>query len=272
VNYESLREELQVGTIYIRHFLDAGDSFLRGLQNPTHIVLFEKLFRRVLVNVSKNPQLSILCSRSLTRLYSVCKDIIGGFDDMILIVKLLDEAGEMELQHLLLDLLELLSTDDSNLHQLLDKVFVGSIIKYASLAHLNPDQIGNVLARATNQTLMLKETSDNPNPSSSLNPSLNPSNPNFSSNPYSSPNPGPGLSSYINNKENIEDKNLDRSPVGPVGYKGVKEKAIELKRSLWIPEDSICPKVWYIASLPLTLTQTLTQTLTLTLQCGIEPP
>ena len=56
--------------------------------------------------------------------------------------------------------MELLSLEESNLQQLLDKEFVNRIIKYASLAHLNPDQIGNVLARATSNVLMLKDASD----------------------------------------------------------------------------------------------------------------
>ena len=43
VRYESLRNEMQVGSIYIRYFLDAGESFLRSLENPSHIVLFEKV-------------------------------------------------------------------------------------------------------------------------------------------------------------------------------------------------------------------------------------
>lgn len=38
VHYESLRDELQVGPIYVRYFLEAGDSFLRSLENPSHEV------------------------------------------------------------------------------------------------------------------------------------------------------------------------------------------------------------------------------------------
>ena len=139
------------------------------------MVLFEKLFRRVLVNVNKNAGLSIICTRSLIRLYSVCWDVIGTFDDMLLIVKMLDESADLELQHCLLDLIVLLSSEESNLHQLLDDSFVGSVIKYASLAHLNPDQSGNVLARMTTGVLMLRDeerssdnnTSNNNNNSSS---------------------------------------------------------------------------------------------------------
>ena len=53
VLYPSLRDEMKVGNVYIRHFLESNDSFIVGLENPSHIVLFEKLFRRVLVNVEK---------------------------------------------------------------------------------------------------------------------------------------------------------------------------------------------------------------------------
>lgn len=93
VSYESLKDELQVGPIYVRHFLDASPGFLRALENPNHDALFEKLFRRVLVNVERNPALSILCSKCLCRLYDVCRDIIGVFDDMMLIVRMLDQGN-----------------------------------------------------------------------------------------------------------------------------------------------------------------------------------
>ena len=160
VSYESLKDELQVGPIYVRHFLDASPGFLRALENPNHDTLFEKLFRRVLVNVERNPSLSILCSKCLCRLYDICRDIIGVFDDMLLIVRMLDQATNMELQHSILDLMELLSLEEGNLYQLLDREFVDRILKYSSLAHLNPDNIGNVLARATNNVLMLKDAND----------------------------------------------------------------------------------------------------------------
>ena len=62
------------------------DAFLKALENPSHIVLFEKLFRRVLVNVEKNPPLSILCTKCLVKLYDVARDRIGLFDDMMLTV------------------------------------------------------------------------------------------------------------------------------------------------------------------------------------------
>ena len=202
VRYESLKDEVQVGPIYVRHFLDAQDSFLRSLENPSHVVLFEKLFRRMLVNVERDPLLAITCTKCLSRLYDVCRDIIGGFDDMLLIVRMLDQATNMELQHAILDFMELLSREETNLHQLLQKEFVDRIIKYASLAHLNPDQIGNVLARATSNVLMLKDAADS--------------------------------------------KKADFRPEGsePVSDEDMVNRH---KRSVWVPDDFACPKVWFIA-------------------------
>jgi hypothetical protein len=92
---------MQVGPIYIRYFLDADDGFLRTLENPNQVVLFEKLFRRVLVNIDCNPSLSILCSKCLSRLYDVCRDIIGEFDDIMMIVRMLEQAANLELQQVL---------------------------------------------------------------------------------------------------------------------------------------------------------------------------
>jgi hypothetical protein len=183
VRYDSLQDEMQVGAIYVRYFLEAGDAFLRSLENPSHLVLFEKLFRRMLSNVESNPGVAILCTQCICRLYSVCRDIIGSFDDMLLIVRMLEKAANMELQHCMIDLLEVLCLNPANVLQLLDKEFVNIIIKYVTLAHINPDQIGNVLARATANVLLLKDSSDadsspakssEPSNSSSASASVNP--------------------------------------------------------------------------------------------------
>jgi hypothetical protein len=125
----------------------------------------------------------------------------------------------MELQHCLLDLLELLAKDTSNLHQLIDQEFVNVVIKYASLAHLNPNQIGNVLARATNNTLMLK---DAPLGSSAAgSDSEAPRTPVSARNPYS--------------------PYQDETPVD------AETNRQRLKRSLWVPDDFACPRVWFVA-------------------------
>ena len=228
--YESLKDEMQVGPIYIRHFLEAGDSFFRSLENPSPLVLFEKLFRRVLVNGNNNSSLSIVCTRSLIRLYYVCWDSIGVFDDMLLIVKMLNEANNIELQHCLLDFLELLSTEENNLLQLLDGNFVNSIIKYASLAHLNPDQIGNVLARLTNNVLMIK-SEDVRNTSSASSSSS-------SSSSFQTQNDS--TSNNIKKKSN-DNENQSASQVQQ------KQPVQPRSLSLWIPDDISCPSVWFVA-------------------------
>ena len=208
IRYDSLRDEMQVGPIYVRYFLEAGDAFLRSLENPSHIILFEKLFRRIMVNIEYQPNVAILCTRCLVRLYQVCYDIIGGFDDMMILVRMLEQANNLELQQCLLDLLVLLSTaDDSNLTQLLDKNFVNNMVRYVSLAHINPDQIGNVLARATNNVLMIKDAYP-------------------SDNAGDAPEQAPGVANDEKSEEEIS-------------------KA--LKRSLWVPDDVACPKEWFAA-------------------------
>lgn len=106
----------------------------------------------------------------------------------------------MELQHSILDLMELLSLEEGNLYQLLDREFVDRILKYSSLAHLNPDNIGNVLARATNNVLMLKDANDNGSSVLDL--------------PYIQ-----AESEDINN----------------------------LRRSMWVPDDFACPRIWFVA-------------------------
>jgi len=215
--YPSLRDEMKVGSVYIRHFLEAGDAFVKALENPSHIVLFEKLFRRVLVNVENNASVSILCAKCLVKLYDAARDRIGHFDDMMLTVRMLEQSKDMELQHSLLDLLETLSITDANLHQLLDTDFVDVIIKYAALAHLNPDQIGNVLARATKSSLMIKDGS------------AGSENGGASSGNVFTPGADGGNSS-AGSAMSAEDEELR-----------------QLKRNMWIPDDIACPKVWFVA-------------------------
>jgi hypothetical protein len=219
VRYESLKEEMQIGPIYVRHFLDAGDAFLRSLENPSHTVLFEKMFRRILVSVDINPNISILCAKCLTRLYAACQDIIGGFDDMMLIIKMLENCSNLELQHCLLDLVETLCHEQSNALQLLDKDFVQVIIKYASLAHLNPDTIGNLLAQSSAHTLLLTNGPVGVSPAPTLNPEYNPNN-----------HASEGMNASSNDME-----------------EAASEASRSRNRSLWVPTDSQCPRTWFVA-------------------------
>ena len=101
-----------------------------------------------------------------------------------------------------------------NLEQLLDKDFVNLGVRYASLAHLNPDQIGNILARATGTALALKYDS-----------------------------------SFTNNNTNTTTSNyyIDQNMSGGGG--GAGSRSEDRKRSLWIPDDAACPCMWFVASI-----------------------
>ena len=209
VTYKSLKSYIKVGPIYIRYYLEAGDSFIRTLDNPSHDILFEKLMRRVLANVELNPALSTLCVRSLCRLYEVCHDLIGPFDDTMIIGKMLESVKDMELNHYMIDLLIVLTKNEENMEQLLDDDFISLILKYASLSHLNPDQIGNALARATAKTLMLEDAS---------------------------PDDDKELYNTSTTIDGTNDMNLTED-----------ERISKAKFLAWIPEDDMCPQVWYTA-------------------------
>ena len=213
VKFESLKYMLQVGPIYVHHFLEAGDSFLRTLENPSHGILFEKLVRRVLANVERSPRLAIMCTRCLCRLYDVCCDLVGTFDDTLIVVRILEEAKDMELNHYVLDFLVILSKVEENLEQLLDREVIEMMLKYASLSHLNPDQIGNALARATANTLMIEDTSE---------PSRD------------------RASGYT--KSAAASANLSAEDMA-----SEEDKINKHKRAVWIPQDDACPRTWYTA-------------------------
>ena len=209
VIYNSLKSYTKVGPIYIRHYLESGDAFIRTLINPSPEILFEKLMRRVLANVERSPPLATLCVRSLCRLYDVCHDLIGSFDDTMIIVKMLETVKDMELNHYILDLLIILTKNEENMEQLLDNDFITLILKYVSLSHLNPDQIGNALARATANTLMLEDAS-----------------------------PHDDQDQYTPSMTVGGSTDMDLTE---------EERINKAKFLAWIPEDDMCPQVWYTA-------------------------
>lgn len=199
--------------------------------------MFVQVSVSIMLRLSDNNQLIRCC-----RLYSVCRDIIGTFDDMLLTFRMLEQASNLELQHYLLDLIELLTREESNLQQLLDTSVINVVIKYASLAHINPDQIGNVLARATNSVLMIKDASSSHNFSTSAS-SIS--------------------SSYANSLSHSSayDQTLTESKLEEFDTKTnsakynargellseEEEQAKKLKRSMWIPDDASCPRIWFVA-------------------------
>ena len=57
VPYPSLCEEVRVGSIYMRLWLEAGQTFIQSWDSPER--LFELLFRRLLCDIDRNTKVSI---------------------------------------------------------------------------------------------------------------------------------------------------------------------------------------------------------------------
>ena len=236
--YPSLKDEMQVGHIYVRHFLEADDTFLLSIEHPSHNELFEKLFRRVVGHIGLDTTMSTLCVRCLVRLYSVCQEKIGPFDDMMLVVDLLDQAHDLELQHVLLLFLEQLSENEENLLQLLDISFVDVIIKYASLAHLNPEQIGNLLTRGTKLENKIVHLEDMGRRGSCAS--------------YDGYNDDMGCTWRDSYDPDMTFEALKENDDMMNGFTegeefNVADTVIQNEnRSLWVPEDTNCPQIWYV--------------------------
>ena len=71
VHYPSLADEMRVGPVYLRHYLEAEESYLRAIESPSHLELFERLFRRVLVNLTSAPRVHRLHALLVPPLQSV---------------------------------------------------------------------------------------------------------------------------------------------------------------------------------------------------------
>jgi DnaJ family protein C protein 13 len=68
VDYVCLRDEIKVGKIYLRLWLDTGESFIKSWNEP--VQLFELLLRRLICDIDRDITVTNLCIRSLERLYS----------------------------------------------------------------------------------------------------------------------------------------------------------------------------------------------------------
>ena len=103
VSYPSLEKEVKVGTIYLRLWLDTGDSFIKSWTNPLR--LFELLFRRFLCVLDRDHSVTNMCIRCLERLYYIHSSKIGPFPDTMFLIRSMKETPNMETQHRLLHLI-----------------------------------------------------------------------------------------------------------------------------------------------------------------------
>ena len=144
-SFPSLRDEVRVGAIYLRLWLQTGDSFIKNWKEPVR--LFELLFRRFLCDLDRDPVVSNMCIRCLERLFQIHSTKIGSFSDMIILVRIMEQTKNIETQRLLLSLISTLvgikRGDDryeeihipSNIEQLLNRECVDYLCRLVAWGH-----------------------------------------------------------------------------------------------------------------------------------------
>ncbi|KAI2510862.1 protein of unknown function (DUF4339) [Fragilaria crotonensis] len=171
VAYPSLDDEVKVGSVYMRLWLQAGDGFIKSWDEPVR--LFEILFRRFLCELDRNATVTIMCIRCLERLYTFHADKIGAFQDIMILVHSMASTKSVETQHRLLALVATLlgvSTDQDrfgeinipdNAEQLLNLESIGQLCQFVAWCHTNGVQVGNLLSKSLkireNRTPMLTD-------------------------------------------------------------------------------------------------------------------
>jgi DnaJ homolog subfamily C member 13 len=103
IEYPSLDNELRVGSIYMRLWLQAGEGFIKTWDEP--LPLFELLLRRLLCELDRNTGVTVLCIRCLERLYAIHGADIGAFPDVMMLIHSMSSTRNIETQHRLLGLL-----------------------------------------------------------------------------------------------------------------------------------------------------------------------
>ena len=156
VLYPSLNDEVKVGNVYMRLWLQAGDGFIKSWDEPTR--LFEILFRRLLCELDRNTNVAVMCIRCLERLYTFHADRIGAWPDVMILLRSMSSTKNMETQHRLLRLVSALlgvSSDDEsqgkicfpdNAEQLLNLDSIGQLCQFVSWGHTNGVQVGNLMS------------------------------------------------------------------------------------------------------------------------------
>jgi len=160
VTYPSLVDEVRVGNVYMRLWLEAGDSFIRTWEEPVR--LFELLFRRLLCDMDRDMKITNMCIRCLERLYGHHINTIGNFDDVMILVRSMALTHSVETQHRFLSLLAVLlgvtkdeelnakvGVNSGNAEQLLNEESITQLCQYVAWSHVNGAQIGNMLGRAS---------------------------------------------------------------------------------------------------------------------------
>lgn len=157
IEYPSLENELRVGSVYMRLWLQAGEGFIKSWDEPLR--LFELLFRRFLCEMDRNTKVTVMCIRCLERLYAIHGNTIGAFPDVMILIRSMASTRSIETQHRLLSLLATIlgvqkdeNGDEStinvqeNAEQLLNTESIEQLCQFVAWGHTNGVQVGNLMA------------------------------------------------------------------------------------------------------------------------------
>jgi hypothetical protein len=178
VDYPSLDNEVKVGSIYMRLWLQSHESFIRTWEDPLR--LFEELFRRFLCESDRNPKVTVMCIRCLERLYAIHACKIGSFSDAMILVRSMASTKSIETQHRLLGLLATIlgvsrdeddyDDDDEavnipdNAEQLLNSESIEQLCQFVAWGHTNGVQAGNLLSTVLRSQRMMITDGTNSGP------------------------------------------------------------------------------------------------------------
>jgi DnaJ family protein C protein 13 len=151
VPYSCLKSEVRVGTIYMRLWLQTGDSFIKSWNNPLR--LFELLFRRLLCDLDRDNEVTNMCICCLERLYTIHALKIGPFPDIMILMQSMVKTRCIETQHRLLGLITALmggtksqSKDNkvtnvaANAEQLMNDECISYLCHFIAWGHLHSEQ------------------------------------------------------------------------------------------------------------------------------------
>lgn len=131
VVYPSLAQELRVGELYLRIFLDSGDSSVKGLRHP--VQFFDALYRRALRESA--PNLKSLCLRGMARTYALHWQVIGAFEDTDYIVWMLATSMNAGVRDHLLLLLQALARHPVNCEKMVNPDALQLMVDLLTTAH-----------------------------------------------------------------------------------------------------------------------------------------
>jgi len=146
VQYSYAKDEVFIGSVCLRLFIEAGESFVQNLSTPK--VTFELLLRRALAEYHHDITICRQCFAAMVKIYRHHSKLLGKIEDCGLFVPLLSTSEDLPLQQHLLQFIRSIVEHPANAEQLLNEAAVSTLVEVACLCHTNPRQIAHDLARS----------------------------------------------------------------------------------------------------------------------------